>query len=218
MQAEFNKNLVKNLPDAYKKTKDSNNFKILEVERVACDDLRHGLRQIFNAYAETPEEEGILNINNAKGKTLDLYGARVGQMRGVAEDEKYLLMIKAKIMRNTSNGNHEDIVKALCATFDCEPSLVMLTEGDEPFTVNLTKLPMDRVTNVGLTTSQAKELIESLLPIGVKLASFIIDGTLTFGTDENEYDEDLGFADETQTFGGYFGATNSDLSDNTLPI
>ena len=94
MQAEYNENLVKNLPDAYKKTTDSNNFKILEVERLALSDVRASLQEVAN----------ILDINNAKGKTLDLYGERVGQARGLADDDKYLLMIKAKLMRNLSNG------------------------------------------------------------------------------------------------------------------
>ena len=218
MQAEFNKNLVKNLPDAYKKSTDSNNFKILEIERVACNDLRQGLRQIFNVYADTPENEGILNIDNAKGKTLDLYGERVGQKRGIANDEKYLLMIKAKIMRNISDGSHKSLVNALCETFDCEPSLVTITDGGDPYTVNLTNLPLETINNAGLTTSQTVAIIESLLPIGVKLTSFLFEGTFEFGADKNEYDEEKGFANNDGTIGGYFGATSSDITDNTLPI
>lgn len=208
MQAEYNENLVKNLPDAYKKTADSNNFKILEVERLALSDIRSGLQEIAD----------ILDINNAKGKTLDLYGERVGQARGLADDDKYILMIKAKLMRNLSNGSYPSIVTALCETFDCEPSQVVITDGDDPFTVNVAALPLGSINKAGLTTTQTVAILKSLLPVGMNLTSFLFDGTFEFGATETEYDETKGFADENGTIGGYLGATSSDLTDNTLPI
>lgn len=210
MQAEFNKNLVKNLPDTFKKTSDSNNFKILEIEKVALNDTRASLQEIVN----------ILDIDNAKGKTLDMYGERVGQARGVADDAKYILMIKAKIMRNLSNGSYTSIVNALCETFSCEPSQVYITDGDEPFTVNVVTLPLEIINKAGLTTSQTLAIIKSMLPIGTVLTSFLFDGTFEFGAGENEYDEEKGFAisESDQSIGGYLGATSADISDNPLPI
>ena len=210
MQAEFNENLVKNLPDAFKKTTDSNNFKILEIERRTLADIRADLQEIDN----------ILDINNAKGKTLDLYGERVGQARGVADDAKYILMIKAKIMRNLSNGSYPSIVNALCETFSCEPSQVYITDGDEPFTVNVVTLPLEVINKAGLTTSQTLALVKTMLPIGTVLTSFLFDGTFEFAANENEYDEEKGFAisESDQSIGGYLGATNSDITDNILPI
>lgn len=208
MQAEYNENLVKNLPDAYKKTTDSNNFKILEVERLALADIRTSLQEVNN----------ILDINNAKGKTLDLYGERVGQVRGLADDDKYLLMIKAKLMRNLSNGSYPSIVAALCETFDCEPSQVIILDGDDPFTVNVTALPLSVINEAGLTTSQTVAILKSMLPVGMTLTSFLFDGTFEFGANDSDYDETKGFADDNGTIGGYFGATSSDISDNTLPI
>lgn len=208
MGATYKTNLVKNLPDAYKKTADSNNFKILEIERIACDDLRKTLREIDN----------ILDINNAKGKTLDLYGERVGQPRGLANDEKYLLLIKAKIMRNLSNGSYESIINALCATLACEPSQVIFVDGEEPRTVQITTLPLDVINKAGLTTSQITAIIKSMLPVGITLSDFLFEGTFEFGKNENEYDNEKGFADDADTIGGYFGATATDTNDIILPI
>ncbi len=208
MQAEFNKELVKNLPDAFKKTTDSNNFKILEVEKRTLAEIREKLHQIDN----------ILDINNATGKTLDLYGERVGQARGVAPDEKYLLMIKAKIMRNLSSGSYPSIITALCRTFNCEPSQVFITDGDEPCTVTVTTLPLTVINKAGLTTSQTVAIIKSLLPVGVSLNSFLFEGTFEFSANENEYDEEKGFADDEGTIGGYLGATSGDETDTPLPI
>ena len=207
--AEFNENLVKNLPDAYRKTPNSNNYKILEIERRTVNEIREDLRQVAN----------ILDINNATGKTLDLYGERVGQARGIATDDKYILMIKAKIMRNLSNGSHASIINAICATMACEPSQVIVTDGEEPYSVVITALPLEAINKAGLTTPQTLAIIKSLLPVGVKLTSFLFDGTFEFAASENEYDTEAGFCDiEGGTIGGYLGLTEADISDDILPI
>lgn len=210
MQAEFNKeNLVKNLPDAYKKNNESNNFKILEVERIECANLRDDLQSINE----------ILDINNATGKTLDRYGERVGQPRGLATDAKYLLMIKAKIMRNLSNGSYQSIIDALCETFSCDPSEVYIQDEDEPCTVKLVSLPLAFIIGAGLSTSQTVAIIKSMLPVGVSLSTFLFEGTFEFADRENEQDTEKGFCDiEGGTMGGYLGATDSDLTDEILPI
>ena len=209
-QAEFDKNLVKNLPDAYTKTPDSNNYKILEVERVACEDLRESLHEI----------DSILDINNAKGKTLDLYGDRVGQARGLADDDKYLLMIKAKINRNISNGSYPSILNSLCETFSCEPSEMVISDGDEPYTVRIVTLPLRVINRAGLTSAQAVSIIKSLLPAGIKLAEFSFEGTFEFGSNESDYDTEKGFAisEKDQSIGGYLGAMQGDEEDIILPI
>ena len=241
MQVEFNENLVKNLPDAFKKTADSNNFKILEIERKTLEDLRKSLwgydkctecgyeaitKENQNCPIcgkETVRTNGIndiLDINNAKGKTLDLYGERVGQARGIADDAKYILMIKAKILRNLSNGSYPSIINALCETFDCEPSEFCIKDGDKPFTVIIETLPLTVINKAGLTTSQTTALIKSMLPVGVKLTAFLYDGTFEFGANEDDYDIETGFAisESDQSIGGFLGATSADISDNPLPI
>ena len=217
MKAGFNAtNHVKNLPDAYKKTPDSNNSKILEIESIACNELRKTLQEVDN----------ILDFNNATGKTLDFYGERVGQARGLANDEKYLLMIKAKIMRNLSNGSHESIVDAICATLNCEPSQVILTE-DDTGSVKLTALPLETIMKSGLTTSQFISILKSMLPIGVPLSYFNLEGTFEFADTEENMEADgetKGFTDTEanmkgeNSIGGYFGAGLGDENNEILPI
>lgn len=241
MNAEFNpNNLVKNLPDAYAKTTDSNNFKILEIERVACNDLRKTLWGYYkcNVCGDTIpfgeqmcpicKKEGvrvngiddILDLNNAKGNTLDLYGERVGQARGLANDDKYLLMIKSKILRNLSNGSYPSIANAICSTFNCEPSQVLIIDDTEPCTVKIVTLPLSIINGAGLTTSQTVAIIKSILPVGVSLTSFLFEGTFEFSSAENEYDKEKGFAnsESDQSIGGYLGVTSADTTDELLPI
>lgn len=201
-------NHVKNLPDVYDKRTGSNNFKILEIERVACNDLRTALQEV----------DKILDLNQATGKTLDMYGKRVGQARGLATDAQYLYMIKSKIMRNVSNGSYNGVVNAICATFDCEPSEVLIVETDNPCTVQLVSIPLDVINKAGLTTSQVVALIKSILPVGITLETVIFEGTFCFSDIENEKDENGGFSNDTGTIGGYFGMIYGDENEIILPI
>ena len=191
-------NHVKNLPDSYCKTLDSNNFKLLELERLTMEEYRQTLQQIYD----------VLDLDNAKGKTLDMYGDMVGQARGNTTDEQYLLMIKAKLMRNLSNGSHPSILNALSVTFNCSPSQISVVESENPCSVEVVALPLKTIIQANISTDDTLELIKQLLPVGVTLQSYLFDGTFTFSSIEDEYNEEEGFCDvEGGTIGGYFGMT-----------
>lgn len=202
-------NLAKNLPDAYRKDKDSNNYKILEVERYANADTRTALEQIAN----------ILDIDNAKGAVLDMYGARFGQARGVATDAQYIAMIKSKIIRGLCDGSYKGIVDSICYTFGCSADEVWISESDIPMTVNLEKAPLAAILKAGFSTEQAKQIIKNLLPVAVTLETVLFEGTFEFSEIENEYDESAGFSDvEGGEIGGFFGWVGSEESIAPLPI
>lgn len=202
-------NHAQNLPDSYKKTTDSNNYKILEIERIATNNVRETLQEISNSR----------DLDKAKGKTLDLYGEMVGQARGLATDEQYLLLIKSRLMRNLSNGSYESIINSLCATFNCDPSEISIVEKDEPCVVQSIVLPLPMLVQAGLTLSQTNALIKSLIPVGVQLETALLEGTFMFSDSENEYDEEAGFCDvEGGTIGGYLGALSGETKEPILPI
>ncbi len=210
--AEFNfDNLAKNLPDCYKKDEKSNNYKILEIERMAGVELRSCL----NGIAE------ILNIENATGAVLDAYGERFGQPRGKATDAQYRIMIKSRIAKTLSSGSYKDIVDVICFAFNCTTDDVLFVESPIiPMSVSLEQLPLTAINQSGFTTVQAYQLIKSMMPVGVELQSVLFEGTFEFAETENEYDESAGFAiNETdQSIGGYLGGAASDASENPLPI
>lgn len=207
--AEFNfDNLAKNLPDCYKKDKDSNNYKILETERSATYELRTLLHNI----------ESILDIDNATGATLDMYGKRYGQPRGQANDAQYITMIKSKIVRGLCNGSYKNIVDAICFTFGCNADDVCLSEMDIPMKVKLEKVPLDVIASSGFTAEQAQQIVQNLLPVTVILESVTFDGTFEFAETENEYDENAGFCDvEGGNIGGILGWASSEEG-TLLPI
>lgn len=208
--AEFHfDNLAKNLPEVYKKDESSNNFKILEIERLANEDLRQTLESISAA----------LNIDNAKGAVLDMYGARYGQARGKATDAQYIAMIKSKVVRSLSSGSYKDIVDAICYTFGCDKSEVLLVETDTPMSVRLEKAPLGAVIRAGFSSRQAEQIVERLLPVAVTLDYASLEGTFEFAETETEYDETKGFSEsENGTIGGYLGWTGSEESIDELPI
>lgn len=203
MSEFITENHVKNLPDIFCKTKTSNNFKLLELERLTVEEFRNTLQELFD----------IVDLDNAKGKTLDMYGETVGQSRGKASDEQYILMIKAKLMQNLSNGSYPSILNSLCTTFDCDPSQIYIEESEIPCRVNVIKVPLEAVIKADITPEETQKLIKSLLPVGISLDNYLYEGTFTFSNIENEYNENEGFCDiEDGEIGGYFGIASGGLS------
>lgn len=206
----FNKlNHAKNLPDAYRKDKDSNNYKILEVERDAVSQLNAMLNQIYE----------ITDLENATGKTLDLYGEKIGQDRGKATDEQYRVLIRAKAVRNLVNGSYQTICDAMCATFGCDKSAIKFVDTDKPCHIEATVFPIVEIAEAGFTASQAMAIIKSLLPICVTLEPIFIEGSFVFSDVENDIDENAGFTDvEGGTIGGVFGSIYGTTDEIVLPI
>ena len=201
-------NLAKNLPDCYKKGYGSNNYKILEIERAANQVSRDILQEIYT----------ILNIDEASGSTLDMYGERFGQPRGKATDAQFRKMIRSKIARSLSNGSYKDIVDAICHTFGCDISEVKISETGA-MTVTLEVAPIASILAAGFSTGQAEQIISSLLPVSVSLESVLFGGTFEFSATETEYDESAGFSDsEDGSIGGYLGWTAGEASIDSLPI
>lgn len=197
MITAFNRdNLAMNLPDVCRKDAESNNYKLLAIEKSAMDRLRADLQSIFNS----------LDLDQATGGILDRYGGMIGQGRGAASDDQYRVMIKAKICRNLANGDHRSIVAAICATFGCDPGDVQLKELSAPCVVQITGLSFESLNKRNIDLTTATQIIYRLMPAGVRLESLDFSGTFAFsGGTELVYDEGTGFADADQTIGGYLG-------------
>ena len=207
MITRFNsENHAMNLPDAYAKAPDSNNAKLLAVEKSETDRLRAEIAAIYDS----------LDINLATGKTLDLYGEMLGQERGAATDEQYRALLKSRIIRNLSGADHNSIVNAICITFDCDPADVLLTETDGECEATLEGIPYAAINRINIDVAAATQIIKMLLPAGVKFTILSFSGTFEFGGTEMEYDEGKGFANVAQTIGGTLGYVPDD--GKVLPV
>ena len=208
MIARFNnENHAKNLPDAYKKTSDSNNAKLLLIEKETVDSLRDEINAIFDS----------LDMELATGNTLDLYGEMLGQDRGAATDEQYRALLKSRIIRNLSGADHNSIVNAICITFGCEPSEIMLEEADGECAVVLSGIPYTAINKINIDLTTAVQIVKMLIPAGVSFDALTFAGTFEFGSTEMVYDADKGFGNVAQTIGGTLGLV-PDVSNGGLPV
>lgn len=199
---------VKKLPDAYYKGTDGNNYKLLHLNELAVNEFEGNLADVLNC----------LDIMQATGKTLDLYGEIVNQKRGVLTDTQYRMMILNKVGKNICQGDYNSVIKLLAQSFNCSLSDIILEDSTtEPCSVEVTKFPLDILINAGFSSSQAIQLIEQLLPVCVKISDGNFEGTFEFAETDSEYDEITGFADEAQTIGGYLGLLVGDTNGFDLP-
>lgn len=202
---------VERLPDCYRKDQESNNVKILELGRLAAEQLRADIRAVLES----------LDLGHATGKTLDLYGDMLGQRRGLLNDEQYRYMLLSKIGRNTVQGDYKSIMATLVLMFGSQMGDITLDdleveEEERPCVVKLTKFPVQILISAGFSSRQAVAMIESLLPICVTLAADNFEGTFEFAESAGVYDELAGFGNVEQTIGGYLGLYLGD--DDKIPV
>ena len=197
---------VNKLPDSYVKGKESNNYKLLNINEQAIADIKKDVTAVFD----------MVDLQNATGHTLDLYGDMVGQKRGKLNDIQYRFMILTRIGINVVQGNYDTIINSIKSMFGCKASDIVLKDSEKPCMVEVVTFPLETLVNAGFSSTQAISMIESLLPIGVTVDDAHFDGTFEFAESESEYDGKAGFADLEQTIGGYFGLLQGD--DEKTPI
>lgn len=183
------------LPDSYKKTTASNNYKLLYLEWL----LMSGLWTDIQAVQDTAD------IYKETGKTLDYYGQMYNQPRGSMTDEQYRVIIMQKVARYWAGGDYNSTVKALAGALGVSPSEFVLTEKDNPRQIEVSNLPFSILNAIGITSHQIFQIIEATLPVGIPLAPLTLDGTFEFSASADEQSDTAGFGDIGQAVGGYFG-------------
>ena len=195
----------KNLPDAFRKDKKSNNYKLLSVEKHIYNKIATMLQSIYD----------IIDMDNATGETLDMYGKRLNLKRGKAQDEAYRIRLKTKIAQSFSDGSRDSIARAVAFVLSTTPNRIKLQGGEK--TVDILDLPLETLLKADISEDEVKSIIAGMLPQGVSVGTSEFSGTFEFGEafdveqdgifDEadGEFDENSGFADLDGTVGGYFG-------------
>ncbi len=202
---------VQKLPDAYRKDKKSNNYKLLELTASQASALRDDLQAINES----------LDLNKATGKTLDLYGKMLDQKRGLLNDVQYRYMLYTAIGRNVVQGDYNSVMDIIVRMFNTEHGQVTLddfelTEIKNPCKVKLTKFPLFVLVNAGFSSKQAVQMMESLLPVCVTIEADNFEGTFEFAEFDAEEDALKGFGNIEQTIGGYVGLLLGE--DEKIPV
>lgn len=163
------------------------------------------------------------NIEEAKGKTLDLLGKRVGQKRGVASDEIYRVLIRARIARNNSDGTINSMLKALALSVDTTPNTIKIkalyTEG-QPTSLRIEGIPIAALNKVGLNSLEFGAIAQSIAAAGISVSAIDLSGTFAFSSkpSEPENSVEFGLAPLDRSTGGTLGSVISGDDTVNLPI
>lgn len=159
-------NGAKYLPDSFKKSTDSTNYKLLQLLHLAELDAKAD----FNSIIE------YRNIKNAYGKTLDRYGEMVGISRNGATDEQYRLKIRGKLARMASDGTCNKIISLTADMVGVEPESISIKEND--MSIAIKGITLDALENTGCKSAEITSAIAETLPAGVSLEPPVYAGTL----------------------------------------
>lgn len=187
---------VDRLPDCYAKGTASNNYKLLNLNEQTIADVKADAIAILN----------MVDLQQATGRTLDLYGDMVGQRRGSLDDIQYRYMILTKMGINVCKGDYKSVINTIKQVFNCNASDIVLEDDlENTCSVNIINFPMQILNNTIFSVEQAIEIIENILPIAVYINHANFEGTFEFSNSDTEYDETTGFGNIEQTIGGTIG-------------
>jgi hypothetical protein len=202
---------IRYLPDAYRKDSNGVLYKLLQLRKMARDDIEKDIRDV----------EESRDLNKAYGKTLDEYGKMIKQKRGLLNDTQYRYMLFAKIGQNIVKSDYKSLMRVIIQMFNAKQGDIsmddlVMTETEQPCVLRLSKFPVQVLIDAGFSSRQAVQMIEMLLPICVTLSADNFEGTFEFADSSDEYDEIAGFANIEQTIGGYFGLLLGE--DDKIPV
>lgn len=186
---------IEALPDAYAKGILSNNYKLLLIPEISTSEFKSDVDNCCE----------IVDIQQATGKTLDLYGEIYGVSRGMMNDNQYRTYILNVAMANRSDGTINNLLDCLEAIFG---EKMTISEGSGKVIIN--NLTDEAVQRSGFTLQQISDLINGLLAVGVAVEAIETDfgeDTFTFGSvndgENGEYNERSGFSSlDTPNVGG----------------
>ncbi len=186
---------TKKLPDCYNKEANSYNNKILTLDSELQFEFHNSLVEVYES----------LDLDKASGKTLDLYGTSVGQVRGSLTDEQYRILIMIKIARNTAGVDYNAIINILSVILNCNKSEISIVNAERPATVEIQSIPLHTLIKAGFTSGQVLKMLNMLLPVCVTIENADFSGTFEFGDNSTDYDVNKGFGNVEQNIGGYLG-------------
>lgn len=207
--------MINLLTDNYNKSPSSNIGKLFKLIADELQEVRSNLEKI----------EEYRDVDKATGHTLDKIGGNVKQYRGASTDEIYRILIKSKIARNMSTGDINTIIRIVSQTINSDYSDIQIVEmynddeSPEAAAIKLLEIPLSKINEVGMSSSQFGRMIERTLPGGISLKEIRMEGTFEFGNIDDFIDNERGFGDVTnQAIGGILGATYSPMEDRELPL
>lgn len=149
-------NKVKRLPDYYDKREGaSNNWKILEMARLAKQDLKDNLDGIRDSS----------DLLHASGAALDVWGSVYGEARNGDSDAVYLIRIQVAQLKDKVQVDYSSWYRTILEVFGCQPEELEIIGTGNPFEYRFVRFPYGRCNELGITIEQVEALILNSLPI-----------------------------------------------------
>lgn len=199
---------MERLPDVYAKGKESNNYKFLQIQQAAIEQVEQDLIDL----------EKMLALEGAKGAALDLYGQMLGQPRGVLNDSQYRFVLRNRMVRSRTTGTYQDVIEGIEEIFGAEHDQVEIEPGAEPGVVQVKRLPFEVLMRAGLSGKRALELIGTLMVAGVRVEAENFEGTFCFTEKDQVLDWNAGFGDEQGQRGGALGFAMGEEEEDAMPM
>ena len=165
----FQDDFVKNLPDCYNKEPTSNFAKLMQLFKYDSDQFRETLRELENS----------LSLDDATGYTLDLYGDMYGQPRAGMTDEQYRYAIRQKMALYMAKGDYNSIINVLSFVVGTPADAFLLEDSETGGNIDVKMFPYDNLQQAGYTVAQAWQILETLLPAGVRSTGFNVSYDIT---------------------------------------
>ncbi|HFJ9472620.1 TPA: DUF2612 domain-containing protein [Bacillus paranthracis] len=203
--------LIKRITDNYRRDDNSNVSKMMKL-----------------AAHHIQENEDLLNkihdwrdIDQAEGVTLDYLGRNIGQDRMGFDDDTFRGLIKARIIRNNSDGTIPTILRFLSFILGVEKQHIRIKEkwkSGEPVGLHI-EIDMEFVLNLGIDIEDFGYIVNELVVGGVH-ADIYFAGSFMFSDleDQIQEDEKRGFGQPVSTeffypSDFYFSSTEDSQSD-----
>lgn len=164
---------TRELPDAYAKGVDSNNYKLLRLLSVLYERHKADLDSINRAH----------DISYASGETLDNIGAMAGVDRNGDTDAQYRLSILAHVAALSTTGDCDATIARIEQMLGLESGTISITEVNSTAlgfctSVIVNGLTMDILQSSKFTPEEMNSIVQSVIPAGVKLVPLQFAGTL----------------------------------------
>ncbi|MBM5675619.1 hypothetical protein [Listeria seeligeri] len=210
------KDFIQKLTDAFTKSEKSNIGKLFII-------VDQQITSITSALKKTEEWR---DIDNAQGKALNNLGENVGQNRGQTTDEVYRVLIRGKVARNASDGTINKMIHAISKSLNCKYTDIQIINANdsnsddehEPAAIIIKKIPLKALNEVGLSTNQFLQIVDSIKAGGVRVAYVTLEGSFSFAQGAIEEVSQEGFSELDQILGGMLGGLFTPGNDYKLPI
>ncbi|OAB39158.1 hypothetical protein PMSD_04295 [Paenibacillus macquariensis subsp. defensor] len=209
------KDMMSRFADVFNKNPNSNIGKLIGILYGQMDELNTSLERVRE----------WRDIDKAQGSTLDRIGQNVIQPRGAATDEVYRVLLKSKIARNLSKTDINTIIRVLALALDCDYKDIQIQEkfsdlhDPQPAGITLTRVPIKRLNEVGMSPMQFGQIIQKTVAAGVRVAQIELAGTFRLSSIYEGLQHDaFGLSDPDMTRGGTLGEVYVPGNDYGLPI